>query len=52
MTLLGRHNWWAPGWLARLRERLGLREVRLDRPDTGGEAVVAPAGTEREPALG
>ncbi len=53
MTLLGRYNWWAPGWLARLHERVGLREVRLDRlpaphPDGAG---AEPAGTEREPAL-
>jgi RND superfamily putative drug exporter len=33
MTLLGRWNWWAPGWLRRLSTRIGLREyTRLDSP--------------------
>jgi RND superfamily putative drug exporter len=36
MTLLGRFNWWAPGPLRRLHERIGLREHPL--PDA------APAG--------
>jgi RND superfamily putative drug exporter len=26
MTLLGDRNWWAPGWLRRVHERVGLRE--------------------------
>ncbi|WP_426505321.1 MMPL family transporter [Dactylosporangium sp. McL0621] len=29
MTLLGRFNWWAPGPLRRLHERIGLREHAL-----------------------
>jgi RND superfamily putative drug exporter len=29
MTLLGRWNWWAPGPLKRLHERIGLRETVL-----------------------
>jgi RND superfamily putative drug exporter len=40
MTVLGRWNWWAPAWLARLHARIGLREARLPEPE--------PA---REPAL-
>jgi RND superfamily putative drug exporter len=32
MTLLGRWNWWAPGWLTRLHERFGLREHALPEP--------------------
>jgi RND superfamily putative drug exporter len=31
MKLLGRANWWAPGPLARLHARVGLREH--DEPD-------------------
>jgi len=27
MTLLGRANWWAPAWLRRLHDRVGLREA-------------------------
>ncbi|MFG2044701.1 MMPL family transporter [Dactylosporangium sp. NPDC048998] len=32
MTLLGRWNWWAPGPLRRLHERIGLREHALPEP--------------------
>ncbi|WP_432991093.1 MMPL family transporter [Dactylosporangium sp. CA-233914] len=32
MTLLGRFNWWAPGPLKRLHERIGLREYVLPEP--------------------
>ena len=32
MTLLGRANWWAPGWLRRLHHRFGLHEAPV-RPD-------------------
>jgi RND superfamily putative drug exporter len=27
MTLLGRYNWWAPAWLARIHARIGLTET-------------------------
>jgi putative drug exporter of the RND superfamily len=42
MTLLGRWNWWAPGWAKRMHERVGL-----------GEAVLPeiPAQWTPEPAL-
>ena len=36
MTLLGRWNWWAPGWLQRLHAWVGLREHPL--PPAAGEA--------------
>ena len=26
MTLLGDKNWWAPPWLRRVHDRIGLRE--------------------------
>ncbi len=55
MTLLGRWNWWAPGWLRRLHERVGLGEVPLDelpgvvpRP---GRSTEPSTEAEREPAL-
>jgi uncharacterized membrane protein YdfJ with MMPL/SSD domain len=38
MALLGRWNWWSPGPLRRLWERVGIREERGSRP--GGAAVV------------
>jgi RND superfamily putative drug exporter len=30
MRLMGRWNWWAPGFLARLVDRLGFRHVEDD----------------------
>ncbi|HEU5111079.1 MAG TPA: MMPL family transporter, partial [Micromonosporaceae bacterium] len=46
MTLLGRWNWWAPGWARRVHERFGLREGALaadaaaDHPADGEMAGV------------
>lgn len=42
MHLLGRWNWWAPKPLAKLHERIGLRE--------SGEPAPAAAGSPTEPA--
>ncbi|KUI10217.1 hypothetical protein AU190_18800 [Mycolicibacterium acapulense] len=44
MHLLGRWNWWAPKPLARLHERIGLRES-AEPSRTAGEGSVEPAGT-------
>lgn len=44
MHLLGRWNWWAPKPLARLHERIGLRES-AEPSHTPGEDSVEPAGT-------
>jgi RND superfamily putative drug exporter len=41
MTLLGRWNWWAPAWLQRLRERVGLRDV--DVPEIPAQRIPEPA---------
>jgi RND superfamily putative drug exporter len=50
MTLLGRWNWWAPGWLRRVHERVGLRDTALDqRPVVPAQRV--PAESEPEPVL-
>jgi len=43
MRLLGRWNWWAPGPLGRLAERLGFSHVETEGELTGPEA---PAATE------
>jgi putative drug exporter of the RND superfamily len=51
MTLLGRFNWWAPGWLRRLHERVALREARLDRRPGGAPPPVEPAEPQPEPAM-
>ena len=37
MTLLGRWNWWAPRWLARLHGRFGLSERSRPEPDRDPE---------------
>lgn len=44
MHLLGRWNWWAPKPLAKLHERIGLRESGEISP-AAGESVTEPAGT-------
>jgi RND superfamily putative drug exporter len=36
MTLLGRANWWAPGWLQRFHARIGLREGQTLPPLRAG----------------
>ncbi len=41
MSLLGRWNWWSPGWLHRLHERIGLSE------GAGPERPSAPARSGR-----
>jgi putative drug exporter of the RND superfamily len=42
MTLLGDRNWWAPGWLRRIHNRIGLRE-HVDVP-------LPTASTSADPA--
>jgi RND superfamily putative drug exporter len=41
MTLLGKWNWWAPRWLARVHARIGLREYALPA-ETSMEPTVEP----------
>ena len=51
MQMLGTDNWWAPGWMKRVQERIGLGEAEIDdepelltgRPATTGAAEQAPA---------
>ena len=43
MTLLGRWNWWAPGWMTRLHARFGLHEAVLP---AAGSALSAPDAAE------
>jgi hypothetical protein len=38
MQLLGRYNWWAPRWLARIWNRLGLGVDERDPEELGGVA--------------
>jgi RND superfamily putative drug exporter len=40
MELLGSVNWWAPGPLRRLHERVGLREQGRPRPPSPGRKPV------------
>jgi len=44
MTLLGDRNWWAPAWLRRVHDRIGLRE-HVEPPPVRREA--APAEVSR-----
>jgi RND superfamily putative drug exporter len=44
MTLLGKWNWWAPGWLTRLHARIGLREHPLPDPTPPPVPEPAPVG--------
>jgi RND superfamily putative drug exporter len=38
MRLAGNANWWAPGWLRRVHDRVGLREtVELDGGDSAAD---------------
>ena len=41
MTLLGDRNWWAPAWLRRIHDRLGLREHVTPPPIRRTESVDA-----------
>src|SRR5699024_6154649 len=36
MQMLGTDCWWAPQWMKRIQERLGLGEAELGRCDSGG----------------
>jgi putative drug exporter of the RND superfamily len=40
MTLLGRWNWWAPRWMARLHDRIGLSERSTPDPDREPEPAL------------
>ncbi len=51
MTLLGRWNWWAPGWLRRVHERVGLRESPL-QVELPKQRTEEPEPATVEPALG
>ena len=56
MTLLGDKNWWAPPWLRRVHDRIGLREhvepppVRAsgDRPGPGDPVTARRLGSAAE----
>lgn len=58
MQMLGTDNWWAPGWMKRVQERIGLGEAEIDdepelltgRPATTGTAEQAPAADTGIPA--
>jgi RND superfamily putative drug exporter len=39
MTLLGRWNWWAPRWLGRLHQRIGLSDRPLPDEEPAAELV-------------
>jgi RND superfamily putative drug exporter len=47
MKVMGRWNWWAPGPLARLHQRIGISEEPSERSGIGGRhrSVVGARGT-------
>ena len=50
MQMLGTDNWWAPRWMKRVQERIGLGEAEIgDEPEhlQGGPARVGSAGPVR-----
>jgi RND superfamily putative drug exporter len=49
MRLAGRANWWAPKWLRRVHDRIGLKEAP-DLPPPGGPAGNGQVGRGTEPA--
>ncbi|HEX4898824.1 MAG TPA: MMPL family transporter, partial [Candidatus Limnocylindrales bacterium] len=46
MRLLGQWNWWAPGILGRLADRLGFSHVEDEDDSPGSEAAPAVAGAD------
>ena len=55
MRLMGRWNWWAPGPLGRLADRLGFSHVEDEdepTPGSGAGSATNADGTERRPAAG
>ena len=56
MKMLGDDCWWAPQWMKRIQERLGLGEIDLPderkrpaRPDRSDDAALVGAGAPRGP---
>ena len=48
MTLAGDANWWAPRWLRRIHDRIGITEhVDLDGEPAGDERELVGAGSRR-----
>jgi RND superfamily putative drug exporter len=45
MALLGRANWWAPAWLQRIQQRVGLEEVEPPADEPARRPDPVPAGT-------
>jgi uncharacterized membrane protein YdfJ with MMPL/SSD domain len=41
MRLMGRVNWWAPQWLTRVQERLGMQEIMLEDDGSRPTVVIA-----------
>ncbi len=52
MRLMGRWNWWAPGVLGRMTDRLGFSHVEEDEPDEAATRLSAPLGQIQPKAPG
>jgi RND superfamily putative drug exporter len=47
MVLLGRATWWAPAWMQRIQQKVGLEETEPPPVDEDGEAAREPALSTR-----
>jgi RND superfamily putative drug exporter len=46
MRLAGRANWWAPRWMQKIHDKIGLHEVsELDSSEPGGRPAATEGGT-------
>lgn len=45
MRIAGEANWWAPRWLRRIHDRIGISDVEEPPPSSAGEPVAEPVGS-------
>jgi putative drug exporter of the RND superfamily len=46
MRIAGEANWWAPKWMRRLHDRIGISETEAPEPEPpGGERIPEPVGS-------
>jgi putative drug exporter of the RND superfamily len=50
MLLLGKSNWWFPGWLDRVLPRIGVEHTEEEELIGAGAAAVDPAPPAVDPA--
>ena len=45
MRIAGEANWWAPRWLRRIHDRIGISDVEEPPPSSAGEPLAEPVGS-------